>query len=227
MSGAIALTIFGNLVVMAFTASRGEHLKNTTPQVQIVILDAVSVKQELAKEAILPWSLFFATGYWTPFPWIRARWRARRSSAGTQRSNTDTQFLENGSLYQSRIPLLEQISPTGALCLHWFSTIFLIAVTSKLDAGTQYSLLVSLYSYVIIVLLSFLVTLGLLYLKLCNYFPRLGRQWVPEFYPWGGPAAPILYLYDHKLGSKTMSLLTMEQARQRLPSRYLIPTTCR
>ena len=83
----------------------------------------------------------------------------------------------------------------AALCLHWASSVLLVAVTSKLDVDTQYTLLVSLYSYTIEVLFSFFVALGLLYLKCCNMFPRLGRRWVAEFHPWGGPTAAIIYVF--------------------------------
>jgi hypothetical protein len=60
---------------------------------------------------------------------------------------------------------LEQ-TPIPALGLHWFSSIFLIAVTSCLKPRTAYSVLTSLYSYVIVVLMGFLVSGGLLLLHL-------------------------------------------------------------
>ena len=50
MAALIAFSIFGNIVVMTFTAAR--------------------VKQEIAKEGILPWSLVFATSHTTPFAWL-------------------------------------------------------------------------------------------------------------------------------------------------------------
>jgi amino acid transporter len=47
MAALVAISIFGNLVVMTFTASR--------------------VKQEIAKEGVFPFSLTFATSYITPY----------------------------------------------------------------------------------------------------------------------------------------------------------------
>jgi hypothetical protein len=60
---------------------------------------------------------------------------------------------------------LEQ-TPIPALGLHWVSSIFLIAVTSYLKPRTAYNVLTSLYSYVIIILMGFLVSGGLLLLHL-------------------------------------------------------------
>ena len=58
MSGIIAFSIFGNIVVMTFTAAKGMLFK-------VVGIGALSyfvkVKQEIAKEGILPFSLFFAS----------------------------------------------------------------------------------------------------------------------------------------------------------------------
>ena len=61
MAAVIAVSIFGNLIVMTFTASR--------------------VKQEIAKQGILgPPSLFFATGHTTPWAWIRRRFSTSTSN---------------------------------------------------------------------------------------------------------------------------------------------------
>lgn len=51
MAALISISILGNIIAMTFAAAR--------------------VKQELAKEGILPFSLFFAKGYITPWSWIR------------------------------------------------------------------------------------------------------------------------------------------------------------
>lgn len=53
MAGLICISIFGNVVVMTFTAGR--------------------VKQEIAKEGILPYLLFFATGHTTPWAWFMSK----------------------------------------------------------------------------------------------------------------------------------------------------------
>jgi amino acid transporter len=124
MSAMIAFSIFGNIVVMTFTAAR--------------------VKQEIAKEGILPFSLFFATGHTTSFARLKERFFPSRA-------------LDNEHLEQT---------PMAALGLHWFTSVFLIAITSMMDTGTAYSALVGLYSYTIIILMGFFCSGGLLYLKL-------------------------------------------------------------
>jgi amino acid transporter len=166
MSGVIALSILGNIIVMTFTASR--------------------VKQEIAKEGILPWSLFFATGTATPDAWIKEKWRAWRWK----------HFQQN---YGFQIPwqpapreLMEQ-TPMAALCLHWFTSIFLVAVTSMLPPTTQYNALIQLYSFVLIVVIGFLVSTGLLYLKLGSPFNKRKIWWEPDFKVWGGPTAALIF----------------------------------
>ena len=154
MAGFIAFSIFGNIVVMTFTASR--------------------VKQEIAKEGVLPFSLFFATGHTTPWAWFKAKWLSGRTS------KSEHQHLDDH---------LEQ-TPMAALGLHWVSSIFLVAVTSMLEPATSYSVLVSLYSYVIVVLNGFIVSGGLLYLK----FDK-SRAWssYASFKPWINPLHAVIY----------------------------------
>lgn len=128
MDALIAFSIFGNLVVMTFTAAR--------------------VKQEIAKEGILPFSLFFATSHTTPVAWLSARFSSKKWP----------QHLEQ--------------TPMAALGLHWFSSVFLIAVTSVTTPEKAYTVLVNLYSYVIVAGLGLVVSGGLLML----YIDR-SRQW--------------------------------------------------
>jgi hypothetical protein len=85
---------------------------------------------------------------------------------------------------------LEQ-TPIPALGLHWFSSIFLIAVSSFLKPRTAYNVLTSLYSYVIIILMGFLVSGGLLWLHLS---PK--RNWARKanFRPFGQyPVHAMIY----------------------------------
>jgi hypothetical protein len=87
----------------------------------------------------------------------------------------------NRTAQQTATDHLEQ-TPIPALGLHWFSSIFLIAITSFLEPNIAYNVLTSLYSYVIIVLVGFLVSGGLLFLHLS---PR--RDWSNKanFRPFG------------------------------------------
>ncbi|KAF2417528.1 hypothetical protein EJ08DRAFT_80031 [Tothia fuscella] len=164
MAGLVAFSVFGNVIVMTFTAAR--------------------VKQEIAKEGILPFSLFFATGHTTPWAKLQSRWqRGARSASGTMIGDID---LDDH---------LEQ-APMAALALHWVSSVVLIAVTSMLKPATAYSFLISLYSYVNCMVVGCLVSGGLLYLKLDSYFrAEKGRNWAKkvDFKPWLSPLHAVVY----------------------------------
>ncbi|KAI9709601.1 MAG: hypothetical protein M1828_002409 [Chrysothrix sp. TS-e1954] len=128
MSALIAMSILGNLIVMTFTAAR--------------------VKQEIAKEGVLPFSLFFSTSYTSPWAWLRNRSRGRAALKHSQ--ETPNHHLER--------------TPIPALGLHWLSSVFLIVVTAMLRPNESYLFLVSLYSYVVIIGFGFVVSGALLYL---------------------------------------------------------------
>ncbi|KAL9018212.1 MAG: hypothetical protein Q9185_004485 [Variospora sp. 1 TL-2023] len=145
MSGIIALSIFGNIVVMTFTASK--------------------VKQEIAKEGILPFSLHFARSTTTPYAWLKRRfWRT-----------------DGGPLEQS---------PAMALALHGVFAVILVAATSSNTPSIAYIVLVLLYGYTLVVLVGFAVASGVLYLRFSKK-----REWTDHlgFKPWGGPTAAIIY----------------------------------
>lgn len=149
MAAFIALSIFGNLIVMTFTAAR--------------------VKQEIAKEGILPYSLFFATAYITPYG-LWQKWKSRRELADHE---------------------LEQ-APTAAFLLHWITSVFLVLITIPIqDPRKAYSALVSLYSYTIVTLLGCWVAFGLLMIKL----RRSKWHWQDRrrYRPWLSPAHAIIY----------------------------------
>ena len=146
MAALIAVSIFGNVIVMTFTAAR--------------------VKQEIAKEGILPYSLFFATGHTTPLAWLKSRLSRSPYPRHSQVANTVN--LEDH---------LEK-SPMAALALHWVTSIILVLVTIPLKPSTQYSFLTALYSYVNLNVIGMLVSGGLLYLKLDSFFKGdKGRDW--------------------------------------------------
>ena len=163
MNAFVAVSILGNLIVMTFTAAK--------------------VKQEIAKEGILPKSLFFATGKTTPTAKLLARWqnwrRQGKRSRGHGHSGGELEHADGKEH-------LEQ-SPMAALLLHWFSSLFLIAVTAKLEPVDSYNFLVSLYAYVIIGVLGFFTAFGLLYSKYVR------RDFVSQYKVLGGPTAAVLY----------------------------------
>ncbi|KAK4187641.1 high-affinity methionine permease [Podospora australis] len=144
MAGVIAVSIFGNILVMTFTASK--------------------VKQEIAKEGILPFSLTFATSHTT----LWAKWSNRNKKLA------DDEVLEQ--------------TPMAALGLHWITSIILVLATMGLKPAVAYSFLVSLYSYSIVIMIGFFTSAGLLYLKF-----RKGRKWQPNFRPRGGPIYAAVY----------------------------------
>ena len=162
MDGITALCIFGNIIVMTFTASR--------------------VKQEIAKEGILPWSLFFATGRITPDAWLRKRFSKQTTQIESNRKSNRNRRESDDA----------ERTPMAALLLHWSMSVILIGITAFLSAATAYFVLVFLYSYVLVALVGFLVSSGLVYL----YFSS-SVSWhkdVPGgFRPWGGPTAAIIY----------------------------------
>lgn len=168
MSGIIALSIFGNIVVMTFTASRGMSWLSQQSQRQYSLTSPSLVKQEIAKEGVLPFSLWFARSTTTPIGrLINHFWP----------SNLPDSHLEQ--------------SPAPALFLHWMFSMVMIGATSSTIPGIAYNVLVSLYSYTVVVLLGFFVASGLLYLR---YFSE-GKEWTAGsgFKPWGGPTAAIIY----------------------------------
>jgi amino acid transporter len=146
MAALIAVSIFGNVIVMTFTAAR--------------------VKQEIAKEGILPYSLFFATGHTTPLAWIKSR-------LNRPQYNRDSHI----SMHVNLEDHLEK-SPMAALALHWVTSIVLVLVTVHMKPSEQYSILTGLYSYVNLNVVGLLVSGGLIYLKMDAFFKKdKGRDW--------------------------------------------------
>ncbi|OAL26972.1 hypothetical protein AYO22_03916 [Fonsecaea multimorphosa] len=120
LCGFIAFSSFGNIIVQTFTAAR--------------------VKQEIAKEGILPWARFFANNYSL---WPR-RWR--RNHTAVERSD-DT--------------------PAGALILHLIFAVGVIVLTiPEKNRNDAYRTVVNLYSFTIDALFGCAVGLSLLVLRL-------------------------------------------------------------
>ena len=147
------------------------------------------MKQEIAKEGILPFSAFFASGTATPAALLKAWWNRRKQARSQRASNLapqDEDVERNDEFGKAQ---LEQ-SPMAALLLHWLSSVTLIAVTAMLTSNVAYSFLVSLYVYVVIILMGFVVSAGLLYLKLSK-----SSGWAKDasYQPWGGPTAAVIY----------------------------------
>jgi amino acid transporter len=155
----IAVFIFGNLLAQTYTASR--------------------VKQEVAKEGILPKSLLFAAGSDTLF--------ARLSSFSRSRPRQLAVSDIDGHLEQA---------PLAATVLHWaFEVILVIVVGCSLSITAAYSFLTYLYTFIIVGILGLLTAGGLLYLKLDSLLARgNGRNWEANvaWKPWFNPLPAVL-----------------------------------
>jgi amino acid transporter len=149
MAGVIAFSIFGSLWVMTFTASR--------------------IKQEIAKEGILPKSLHIAASYTTPYV-LAKKWFLKRS-------------IPEGEVEEA---------PTLAFALHWLSSIVLVALVSPIsDARLSYFLLVTIYAYSINTLVGCAVASGLLMIKLRK--SKWHWQERRRYRPWLSPVHAIIY----------------------------------
>ncbi|KAK5076215.1 hypothetical protein LTR51_001895 [Lithohypha guttulata] len=115
----MAFSSFGNVLVQTFTASR--------------------VKQELAKEGILPFTKFLATNRS-----LTPRFLSRTSKS------TET----------------SDATPVGALMLHWTFTLLLILATIPGNTGESYRIFTNLYAFVVDALFGFFIGLGMLVLRL-------------------------------------------------------------
>ena len=149
MAGLIAFSIFGNLWVTTFTAVR--------------------IKQEIAKEGILPKSLHIAASYTTPYGMLQ-KWMSKRP------------------LHEDEVDK----APTLAFSVHWFSSVLLVAVMAPLaDTRESYLILTSLYSYAVNTLIGCWVSVGLIMVKLRK--SKWHWQDRRRYRPWMSPAHVILY----------------------------------
>lgn len=80
-------------------------------------------------------------------------------------------------------------NPMAVLGLHCLSSVTLITVTAMITPVIAYFILLSLYLYVIVIVIGFFTVSGLLYLKWAK------KDWVRDFKPWGGSTSAIVYRY--------------------------------
>lgn len=115
-----SITSLGNIIGMTFAASR--------------------VKQEVAKEGVIPFAKFFGENRTLLHP----------------RKSHDEHALDSDA----------EPTPLGALFLHWIFAMFLILVTWPTKPSNAYRVLVNLYTYVIDVLPNFIMGVGIIILRL-------------------------------------------------------------
>lgn len=118
----------------------------------VMTYTAARMKQEIAKEGFLPFSKFFAQSR----DWSLGRLLFWLES--TERMKWLTKWLipENHS----------EPTPVGALILHLLSCIILIFATWNLSADAAYTLLSGFISYLVTAFFGFLLSLGLLKLRI-------------------------------------------------------------
>ncbi|KAK3934215.1 amino acid transporter [Diplogelasinospora grovesii] len=154
----LAVFIFGNIMAQTFTASR--------------------VKQEIAKEGILPMSdKLSASG--TTFV-------ARLSSRGNSARRRSRAFNPD-HLDQLDCDIDDHLeeAPIGATLLHWtFAVLLVLVVGCALPPTKAYKVLTYLKAYTILGVLGFLTVGGLLYLKLDSAWGRKSRRHWAEKATW-------------------------------------------
>ncbi|OAT03341.1 high affinity methionine permease [Blastomyces gilchristii SLH14081] len=134
----LAVSSFGNIVVMTYTAAR--------------------VKQEIAKEGILPFPKFFAKNRDFSFGRL-LRWAHRRPTLARL----------FGRILKSPWFAPEHHSektPVGALTLHFGSCLVLLMATYGVEPNNTYSLLSRVYTYAVHTFFGVLLAGGILYLRL-------------------------------------------------------------
>lgn len=143
-----AFSIFANLLAVIYTGPR--------------------VKQEIAKEGILPKSLVFASGTDSLYD----RWFA---------SSSQSPYPDDEG---PPVPRAREQVPAAATLLHLsWEIILVLAVGLSLSPTDAYNTLSFLYTYVITGILGFLVVAGLLYLKFDAWLHKYvltgngGRHW--------------------------------------------------
>ena len=129
----MASSSLGNVIVQTFTAAR--------------------VKQEIAKEGILPYSAFFARNS----DLRRVLGRTRGGSGGSQQPG--------GGAGGTMARITSGETPAGAFLLHWAFAVLLIVASIPQRADDTYKTYVALYSYTVDALFGCLVGAGLLYLR--------------------------------------------------------------
>ncbi|RGP71626.1 high-affinity methionine permease [Fusarium longipes] len=149
----LAISSMGNIIVMTYTAAR--------------------VKQEIAKEGIIPYAKFFAQdgdmSLGRLLNWFKKR--------GMFSSLLSTRWLSPED-HRER-------TPVGAFVLHLGSCFVLIFATWAISAGNSYDLLTSLSAYVIKAFFSIFLGLGILILRFKGP-PKTDKDEVQS------PAAPPL-----------------------------------
>ncbi len=170
MAGLTAVSVFGNIIIITFTAAR--------------------VKAEIAKEGILPWSFQLGSSYTTP--WGKWTGGAGRGLASPEDGARPARRINGVNINDA-----PDRSPIAALGLHWSTSILLVLVSlAWKKPALEYSFLVFLYSYFNFCVIGLLTSSTLFYLKidgwiLHNKHDWAGKvNWKPRFL---GPFPALLF----------------------------------
>jgi hypothetical protein len=137
----------------------------------VMTYTSARVTQEIAKEGVLPFSRFFAKVHVTPLVWIQSQF----SSHSIQNRNKPRRYLEQ--------------APIAGLFLHWITSTITILCVSMLRSDLAYVVLITIYGYSLRLVVTMLVSGGLLYLKFTK-----SRGWtkIVNFRPWLVSAPAII-----------------------------------
>ena len=156
-------------------AAKGEHNESRGSAKKSSSNETLNslVKQEIAKEGVLPFSAFWRSEYRSPF---RRLFRPIPPVGG-----------------------FEERTPVPALFLHWLSSLILVLAP---PAGNTYTIFTRLYSFMTLAWFGVFLAGGLLYYGyLKHHLHHLSDstgdqyQWkdVAGFRPWLGPVFPLIY----------------------------------
>lgn len=140
-----------------------------------------AVKQEIAKEGVLPFSAFWRSEYHTPF----SKLFPKKAHVGP-----------HGTPVSSAIP--EEKTPMPALLLHWLTSLILILSPPASDG---YLIFTRLYSYMTYAWFGIFLGGGLLYVgyikQYVSDYNGGSYQWknIAGFRPYFGPLFPALYFF--------------------------------
>lgn len=130
----MAFSILGNVIVSTYTAAR--------------------VKQEIAKEGILPFSKLIARNY-DALSRLTSCFRRRPSSPHGQKS-----------LGRAPEEVWHEKTPLGALLVHWFFSLLIIFCTWGVTSPvTAYTIAFGIYGYTIDAFMAVIIGIGLLVLR--------------------------------------------------------------
>jgi len=135
----MAFSSLGNVIVSTYTAAR--------------------VKQEIAKEGILPFSKLIARNY-DALSRLTSCFRRGSSPAGQ---------YDRKNLARSSETVWHEKTPLGALLVHWFfSLIIILATWGVKKPVTAYTIVFGIYSYTIDAFMAVTIGVGLLVLRICT-----------------------------------------------------------